>query len=252
MKKKKKLSQYLNYLRESKKSILLVITIFIFSIIIGILNADSLANIITPLLHELIDKTENLSTFELISFIFINNSLTSLLGIILGLFFGILPIISTITNGIVLGFVLERTAQFNILELWRLFPHGIFELPAIFISLGLGVKLGHDTLKYFLLRNKKSNSKRILGIFSIFLAIFGISSLRLITTPNQSPSITLTFLVLGLLLITPYLLLFFILNTKIRKYNTAIIKHALKIFFYIIIPLLIIAAIIEGILIAFL
>jgi len=26
--------------------------------------------------------------------------------------------------------------------LWRLVPHGIFELPAVFISLGLGIKLG--------------------------------------------------------------------------------------------------------------
>ena len=26
--------------------------------------------------------------------------------------------------------------------LWRIFPHGIFELPAVFISLGLGLKLG--------------------------------------------------------------------------------------------------------------
>jgi len=28
------------------------------------------------------------------------------------------------------------------LSLWRLLPHGIFELPAVFISLGMGLKIG--------------------------------------------------------------------------------------------------------------
>ena len=48
--------------------------------------------------------------------------------------------------------------------LWRLAPHGIFELPALFISLGLGLKLGmffleKDKVKTF--RNYLWNSLRV-------------------------------------------------------------------------------------------
>ena len=51
--------------------------------------------------------------------------------------------ITSIVNGYILGFVMLKSVQANgALVLWKLLPHGIFELPALFISLGLGVKLG--------------------------------------------------------------------------------------------------------------
>jgi len=39
--------------------------------------------------------------------------------------------------------------------MWRLVPHGIFELPAIFISLGIGLKFGT-----FIFQKNKSESFR--------------------------------------------------------------------------------------------
>ena len=62
---------------------------------------------------------------------------------IFGVLLGIFPIIAAIANGYLLGFVASiSVGNVGFLVLWRLLPHGIFELPAIFISLGLGLKFG--------------------------------------------------------------------------------------------------------------
>lgn len=252
----------LNYLKESKRAIIFTILVFVFSTILGILNADYISELITPMLRELVEKTQDLNTFELFLYIFYNNSLTSLTGLFLGIFAAFIPIIIAFTNGIVLGFVLERTLQVaGIFEIWRLFPHGIFELPAVFISLGLGTKLGLDIFSNYMSKNKNKILKSSLGIISIFLALFSLylfqsaSASLTITLPEEAESVryvlTLTFLFTGLLFITPFILLFFSADKRIMKFNIERIKASLKIFIFIIIPLLIIAAIIESILITF-
>ena len=84
-----------------------------------------------------------MSQIELIKFIFVNNIQSSFFGIIFGVFLGIFPVIGAIGNGYILGFVsLMAFEKEGIDVLLRLLPHGIFELPAVFISLGLGLKFG--------------------------------------------------------------------------------------------------------------
>ena len=42
-----------------------------------------------------------------------------------------------------MGFVAEESVEAaGVLSLWRILPHGVFELTAVFISLGMGLKLG--------------------------------------------------------------------------------------------------------------
>lgn len=132
----------LNLINESKKNIYLVIMIFFLSGLFGFIFADKLT-FINEILKELVDKTKGLDTFELIVFIFLNNLQSAFLGMILGLAFGIMPLVNSIGNGVVLGFVFEKVYGVSGLsDFWRILPHGIFELPAIFIALGLGVSLG--------------------------------------------------------------------------------------------------------------
>ncbi len=243
----------LNYLKKSKKEIKIIIIIFIFSILIGFLNAENLAEI-ENLLKSLIEQTSNLKGIELIGFILVNNTFSSFLGMILGIFLGIFPIITTISNGVILGYVLKRTAEsVGVIEFWRLFPHGIFELPAVFISLGLGLKLGKDIIKNYLKTNKKNRSMQFLGIISIILPIIGIIILRSIIINAPQNTIYLIYSILSFvfsfILILQFLILFFIMDKKIRKFNIERIYNSLKIFIKIVMPLLIIAAIIEGLLI---
>jgi stage II sporulation protein M len=131
-----------SYVDKSRNYIYWIIAIFIISAVFGVIFSSHLT-FIDKILKEIIEKTANLSGIELILYIFNNNLLVSFLGLILGVVFGIFSLITCISNGVVLGYVFAKIyAVLGFGEFWRILPHGIFELPAIFISLGLGMKLG--------------------------------------------------------------------------------------------------------------
>ncbi len=183
---KKELIAGKKYLIESIPYIISIIGIFILSSIIGFIFTDKLS-FLDSLLKQIIDKTENLSSLELIIYIFVNNLWSALTGFLGGIALGILPVLNALLNGTILGYVFSRLHKITgFQDFWRILPHGIFELPAIFISLGIGLKLG-------------------LFIFS------------------KKPIAEL-------------------------KYR---IMNGLRVFFLIVLPLLLVAAIIEGLLIAY-
>jgi stage II sporulation protein M len=133
-----------NYIKESKTFILIIVGIFFLFAIIGFfIPAPSyISGLLTNYLKEIVNETSGLSWIQLISFILFNNLKSSFFGLIFGILFGIFPSLVAIFNGYVVGFVSnESVKQSGILILWKLFPHGIFELPAVFISLGMGLKL---------------------------------------------------------------------------------------------------------------
>ena len=180
----------LDYIRVSRNFIYSVIIVFLLFFFIGffIKAPGILEERILEFIKELLKKTAGMSQPELTSFIFFNNLQSSFIGMLFGIVLGIFPVLTTLANGYLLGFVAEKTVgKEGIFILWRLFPHGIFELPALFISLGLGLKLGTFIFK--------KNKLKVLGTYLL---------------------------------------------------------KSIKVFFFIVIPLLIIAAIIEGVLIFFL
>ena len=78
---------------------------------------------------------------------------------IFGIFLGIFPMVVAMLNGYILGFVaLLSVSNEGIFVLWRLVPHGVFELPAVFISLGLGLKFG----TFFFQKNKSESFRNYL------------------------------------------------------------------------------------------
>lgn len=134
------------YVKESRNYIYAIIVVFFVFTLIGFFVPPQglLRAYIAEILKELIEKTEGMSQFELIKFIFLNNSTSSFFGIFLGIFLGVFPIIASLFNGYVLGFVgfisVAETGGISILL--NILPHGIFELPAIFVSLGMGLRFG--------------------------------------------------------------------------------------------------------------
>ncbi len=156
------------FIKESKNFIFVIIGIFFLSTLIGffIPVPDSLSKLILSYIKDIVKQTSNLSGLELIAFIFFNNLKSSFFGLILGIFFGILPSFIAIFNGYILGFVsFESVKENGIFILWRLLPHGIFELPAVFISLGLGMKLATS------LFNKKELRKNFIDALRTFLFV---------------------------------------------------------------------------------
>lgn len=168
---KKEYKKSWDYLKKSKNFIYIIIIIFfIFSLIGFFVPApDSLVSQILEFITELLKKTQGMSQTELIKFIFFNNLQSSFYGMIFGVLIGIFPLIAAIANGYLLGFVASISVENGgVIILWRLLPHGIFELPAIFISLGLGLKFGTFI---FQKRKLKSFKEYFLNSLRVFLLI---------------------------------------------------------------------------------
>jgi stage II sporulation protein M len=177
------------YIKESKRFIWAVTALFFFSAIIGFLfQPPSIITLISGYINDVLAKTQGMSSLNLILFIFFNNMKVGFMGLLYGFLLGIFPILSIFVNGYVVGYVSSYAiSSTGVISLLNLLPHGIFELPAIFISLGMGVKFG-------------------------------------------------TFL---------------FYKEKMKKFNEFFI-NSMRVFVFVVLPLLVVAAIIEGILIYFL
>ena len=130
--------------------------VFLLFSFVGFFFPNFLTEEILNLLREITKETLGLGWGGLINFIFLNNFQSSLIAILFGIFLGIIPFFILITNGYVLGFVMNKSVGLEgVAILWKLVPHGIFEIPAFMISVGLGLNLGmfffnhskHETFK---------------------------------------------------------------------------------------------------------
>ncbi len=253
----------LKYTFDSKNYILFMIFLFLLSISLGFAFPKLFEAQLLKLIEELLRQTQGLGIFEMIGFIMFNNIKSSFFGLFFGLFFGILPMALIIVNGFLLGFVMHKVVlSEGIFVLWKLFPHGIFEIPAILISVGIGLRLG-----LFFLNIKN----RILGIvafifslgcfvflftlFSLILSlIFGLytKDLQNLSTllMNNNWFLVPYFMVLILFFLTSISLGFLVFRKKerivLRKQFLYNLKMALFVFLFIVIPLLVVAGIIEG------
>ena len=178
---KKEYKECWDYLKDSKRFIWIVVGIFfIFTMIGFFVPAPTLiSEQIMKFIREILEQTEGLSQFQLIRFIFFNNLKSSFFGMILGVLLGIFPIFATIINGYILGFVAVLSVkEVGFLSLFSLLPHGIFEFPAIFISLGLGLRLGtfvfEKNKQKFLKKNLLKSFKTFLLVIIPLLIIAGI------------------------------------------------------------------------------
>ncbi|MDP3966269.1 MAG: stage II sporulation protein M [archaeon] len=166
------------YIQESKKFIYSAIGIFFFFFLVGFFVPfpENFKLEILKYLQDLIRETEGFGLLDMILFLYGNNSLSSFMGLFFGFIFGIFPFLVASFNGLILGLVSNLSvSEGGILSLWRLFPHGIFELPAIFISLGLGLKLST-----FIFEKKKWESLRVFFEKSFYVYILVVLPLLLI------------------------------------------------------------------------
>lgn len=130
------------YLKLSKNYIYGITFAFILSVVIGFAFHERFI-IFDKIFSDLVQRSQGLGWIEMIFFILQNNIITCFLGVLLGSLFGIFPLFSVIFNGLGIGYILQKVFQVSgISDFWMLLPHGIFELPAVFISLGIGLRLG--------------------------------------------------------------------------------------------------------------
>ncbi len=245
------------YVKESKNFIYSAILIFFLSALLGFFFPvpEKIIEILLEMIKELLEQTEGLSTTQLISFIFWNNLGTSFYAFFLGIFLGFIPVLIALVNGYLVGFVAVMAVDADsILSLWRLLPHGIFELPAVFISLGMGIKLGGF---FFSAKDKR----RGVMAFLIALDLIGIllsvsyllnsgSNLEIPKTMELFSLIFIVFLFSIMILLSSLALSY---NDRSRVFSNLLhnFLNSMRVFILIVIPLLVIAAVIEGIFISF-
>jgi stage II sporulation protein M len=111
---------------------------------LAILYAPQLATQLQELLKQFADVFRGLPRLQLAAAIFFNNSLKTLVVILLGPLLGIAPVIFLVINGAILGAVMPVAAASRGLwpSIMTIAPHGILELPAIILGTSIGLRLG--------------------------------------------------------------------------------------------------------------
>lgn len=137
------------YLRRLLPYVLASLTLFSFGIVAGVLavhRMPSLADHFQDTLANFVRMFRGMSPLELVGAIFLNNALKTLCAIVFGALLGIVPIIFLLANGVALGVAMSISAQTRGLwpSLLALLPHGIIELPAVFLGTSIGLMIGRD------------------------------------------------------------------------------------------------------------
>jgi stage II sporulation protein M len=158
-----------SFIKKSKIYILISVLVFSLFSIIGFVF-PFFEEQIFKIISELKLLFEGLNLWQTMGLIFFNNARASLMAILAGIFFGIIPIVILLTNGYLVGFISRIVSnEFSIFELWRLLPHGIFELPAVLISASLGLKIGVEVITKPTKENIIRNINKALKTFILMI-----------------------------------------------------------------------------------
>jgi stage II sporulation protein M len=81
--------------------------------------------------------------------IFANNAVKTLLVIVLGIAFAIVPLVFVLVNGVAIGVVLHLATQSKGLaySILAIVPHGVFELPGVMCGAAIGLMLGNKAIR---------------------------------------------------------------------------------------------------------
>jgi stage II sporulation protein M len=137
----------LAYFRSIWVYIGLSVLLFIANIFMGYAAASTDSEFASTWLKELemLKWIMGLNPMLIMLIIFFKNLLSCVLSTFLGIGLGIMPFIVDTSNGFLVGIVAYKImhAQGLLYLLAGILPHGIIELLSVFISVGLGFRLGH-------------------------------------------------------------------------------------------------------------
>lgn len=110
----------------------------------AVIYLPQVASQLQELLKQFAQRFGGLPKLQLAVAIFFNNSLKTLFAILLGPLLGIAPVIFLVVNGAILGAVVPVAVESRGLwaSIMAIVPHGVFELPAIFLGTSIAMRLG--------------------------------------------------------------------------------------------------------------
>ncbi|MDD3246517.1 MAG: stage II sporulation protein M [Methanosarcina sp.] len=144
-----KVSEFTSYLRFIWPYVLFMTVVFFGALFAGYASSANFPNMADTLMESFSSRFAPLMAMSPIFImlgIFLNNAFVSLLFLVLGLVFGVLPVMFIAFNGYIVGVISHLVAQEKglLFIFLALLPHGIVELPMVFLSAGIGLRLGHQ------------------------------------------------------------------------------------------------------------
>jgi stage II sporulation protein M len=137
-------------LRQNKNYLWLALALFALGWLLGALFTDSILKLVQPSLDQLRDiaqKAQDKGGAYTSGVIFTNNLRATVTMLLLGILACVPTMISLVMNGMMIGVMLAKVGgNFWGLVAFGILPHGIFEMPAIFIASAFGIKLGRVLL----------------------------------------------------------------------------------------------------------
>ncbi len=140
------------YLRRLLPYISASLTLFAAGMVLGVFVAyriPGLADRFADTIANFVQMFSAMPPWRLAGAIFMNNAAKTLLAILLGSVLGFVPSIFLLANGIALGVALSLSIQTRgvWLSILAILPHGVLELPAVFLGTSIGLLLGMQTIK---------------------------------------------------------------------------------------------------------
>ncbi len=152
----------IEYLYSLRMYILAILGIFILSLVLGMivsLKNPGLSENYFENFGKSFSWIKTLNPIAIMFIIFFNNAIKSLLALVLGVGFGIIPILFVAGNGIILSMLADVVSRQHsaLFVVAATLPHGIIEVPMVLISAGIGLRLGH--VMYLSLRGVQTDIK---------------------------------------------------------------------------------------------
>ena len=164
------------YFRELRPFLIAALLLFALGIIAGSLLAghSSFAGLkINESLGGFAQMFINLPRPLLALMIFANNAVKTLLVIVLGIVFAIVPVVFIVVNGVAIGVVLHLATESKGLAKSKLaiVPHGLFELPGVLSGAAIGVMLGSKAIRRLFRRSEFKVGSELSRAVKIFLTV---------------------------------------------------------------------------------
>ncbi len=138
----------MQYVRTLRNYFLTIIVIFIISLAAGYCYPLYFPAEATASLEDISRMFEWITTLHpvlIMLAIFANNVLKSFAALLLGLGFGIIPVLFVASNGFIVGLVVNLSSKTEglLFIAAAIVPHGIIEIPMILLSAAIGLRLGY-------------------------------------------------------------------------------------------------------------
>jgi stage II sporulation protein M len=175
------------FLKDYRRWLLASVVLFVTGLIIGLATPPSISNLLSEevaALEEFAELLTPLPNLTIFLVILMRNVSAVLISLVLSPFLCLVPVIALVANGWLVGLVSIAVLQqkpFTYL-LAGLLPHGIIELPALFIGEAIALSTGIAIIMAVFSSESRKKLLPRLGLNIRYLAFTWLSNLLLLLT----------------------------------------------------------------------